>query len=65
MCGYTWNFKLYSGQDRDESMPLTTIFAIVELFMFNHNENFLCVFENSYIIIDDSYLDVTNFCVET
>ena len=24
MCGYTWNFKLYSGQDRDESMPAST-----------------------------------------
>ena len=24
MCGYTWNFKLYSGQDRDASMPAST-----------------------------------------
>ena len=28
MCGYTWNFKLYSGQDRDESMPASTKVAL-------------------------------------
>ena len=24
MCGYTWNLKLYSGQDKDGSMPAST-----------------------------------------
>ena len=24
MCGYTWNFKVYTGQDRDDSLPAST-----------------------------------------
>ena len=24
MCGYTWNFKVYSGQDRNDSLPAST-----------------------------------------
>ena len=24
ICGYTWNFKVYTGQNRDDSLPAST-----------------------------------------
>ena len=53
------------GQFHNESDSLTTYFAIVELFMFDYNKNFLCVFDNSYLIINDLNLDATSFFFET
>ena len=54
MCGYTWNFKLYSGQDRDEIMPTSTK-VVLDLC-----RDFLG--KGYYLCLDNWYSSLQLFC---